>query len=236
MVPSRKRFPEHSAAFLARRNKILAQRHCFAGVGRRIVPIEMVRPQLAGAFWPSPAGEVAFRFCLERMRGLSAFLLTGLLCALSSGLSGTTAASILVSDCRNASDWNGGSLTATVVRESAPSSLFWNYTSATRLRFTALPVPFNLTQKPRFQFWLYLNKPTTNGIVLYFGSQNGSSSGIDYYCAPLISPTQNCNFARDCNVSIVSVGSYCDHIELVRLETNHHPCCFLEHCKVPFGP
>lgn len=89
---------------------------------------------------------------------------------------------LVVSPCDDASDWSSGT-TATDTLQEGAGSLRWDHGSASSVRLDSFPTDFS--RHLALSFWMHSSVDNNQNFMLIIGSENDSSSGMDYFSMEL---------------------------------------------------
>ncbi|NMA46056.1 MAG: hypothetical protein GX945_05800, partial [Lentisphaerae bacterium] len=86
----------------------------------------------------------------------------------------------LLMSAENAEQWRGGSLDRDIVPEGETASIRWAHGESTSLEHRGCPSDWT-GEHNALDFWLHSEKATNSRFLIYIGSENPETAGIDYY-------------------------------------------------------
>ncbi len=85
---------------------------------------------------------------------------------------------LAISTCDNAAQWNAGTVVTDTVHEGA-GALRWEHGTASSVRLQTFPTDFS--QHKSLSFWMHSNVANNQDFMLIIGSENDTTTGIDYF-------------------------------------------------------
>ncbi len=88
----------------------------------------------------------------------------------------------VLSDCETLTDWDGNATVASDPVQVGSGSIRWAIADGETLSYQPAS-PIDMSQRDALRFWMHANHPHALGgnILVYLGSENESTDGIDYY-------------------------------------------------------
>lgn len=93
------------------------------------------------------------------------------------------ARTLVLADPSRANDWDGGAPDPSVTREGIPVTVRWQPSLAHTLKLRNVPRDWTGGPWNTIEFWLHSAKATPGRCLLYIGSENPGTDGMDYYSA-----------------------------------------------------